>query len=196
MIGNLRFAIGDWRVQCAKARHSLMASHRGLVWLGILLLSGFCALAEHRFPPPEFEGGHQLPVTTTPPARQVLLEYLDVAVLGACLVVASVLVYKKRSRKGLIALSIFSVLYFGFWKKGCVCSIGSVQNVALALFDPGYAVPAGVLAFFVLPLAFALFAGRTFCAGVCPHGALQDLVLLGRGRDVRRDRQRVYHLPI
>jgi ferredoxin len=35
-----------------------------------------------------------------------------------------------------------------------------------------------VTAFFVLPLVFALFAGRTFCAGVCPHGALQDLVLL------------------
>jgi len=146
----------------------------------VLLFALFAgvASAEHRFPPPEFEGGHQLPVTTTPPARELIFQYLDVAVLGACLVVASVLVYKKRSRKGLIALSIFSVLYFGFWKKGCVCSIGSVQNVALALFDPGYAVPAGVLAFFVLPLAFALFAGRTFCAGVCPHGALQDLVLL------------------
>jgi ferredoxin len=34
-----------------------------------------------------------------------------------------------------------------------------------------------VLAFFVAPLAVALFAGRMFCAGVCPHGALQDLVL-------------------
>jgi ferredoxin len=76
------------------------------------------------------------------------------------------------------ALSLFSVAYFGFYRKGCVCAIGSLQNVALALGDSGYAVPAGVLAFFVLPLAFALFAGRTFCSGVCPHGALQDLVLL------------------
>jgi len=39
-------------------------------------------------------------------------------------------------------------------------------------------VPIAVLAFFVLPLLVALFAGRSFCAGVCPHGALQDLVLL------------------
>jgi Fe-S-cluster-containing hydrogenase component 2 len=59
-----------------------------------------------------------------------------------------------------------------------VCAIGSVQNVALALGDPGYAVPLSALAFFVLPLVVALIGGRTFCAGVCPHGALQDLVLL------------------
>jgi ferredoxin len=135
-------------------------------------------LAEQRFPPPDFESGHQLPITTTPAARAVLLQYLDVAVLAAALGLASWLVYKPRSRKGLLALSIFSLLYFGFWKKGCVCAIGSVQNVALGLCDRGYAVPLAVTAFFVLPLVFALFAGRTFCAAVCPHGALQDLVLL------------------
>ena len=149
--------------------------------LGLLLLFALLsctAIDAQRFPPPDFEGGHQLPVTTTPPARGLILQYLDVAVLGASLALASVLVFKKRSRKGLITLSIFSVLYFGFWRKGCVCSIGSVQNVALGLFDRSYAVPAGVTAFFVLPLVFALFAGRAFCAGVCPHGALQDLVLL------------------
>jgi polyferredoxin len=156
-------------------------NRKWLALLGALLLVSLLtsvAFAEQRFPPPEFEGGHQLPVTATPPAREVMLQYLDVAVLGACLALASWLVFKPRSRKGLIALSIFSVLYFGFWRKGCVCSIGSVQNVALALLDRGYSVPAGVMAFFLLPLAFALFAGRTFCAGVCPHGALQDLVLL------------------
>jgi len=147
-------------------------------WLGILLLSAICALAEQRFPPPDFESGHQLPTTTTPPARALALEYLDVAVLAACLGLASWLVYQRRSRKGLMALSVFSLLYFGFWRKGCVCAIGSLQNVSLALCDRGYAVPLGVVAFFVLPLVLALFGGRTFCAGVCPHGALQDLVLL------------------
>jgi ferredoxin len=135
-------------------------------------------LAELRFQPPEFESGHQLPVATTPAARAVLFQYLDVVVLAACLGLASWLIYKRRSRKGLMALSIFSLLYFGFWKKGCVCAIGSLQNVSLALCDRSYAVPIGVVAFFVLPLLLALFAGRSFCAGVCPHGALQDLVLL------------------
>jgi polyferredoxin len=149
-----------------------------LVAFLLFALSASVAMAEQRFPPPDFENGHKLPVTTTPLARAVLFQYLDVAVLAACLGLGSWLVYKPRSRKGLVALSIFSVLYFGFWKKGCVCAIGSLQNVALGLCDRGYAVPVGVTAFFVLPLVFALFAGRTFCAGVCPHGALQDLVLL------------------
>ena len=141
------------------------------------LLAGV-ALAEQRFPPPDFESGHKLPITTTPAARAIYLQYLDVTVLAACLGLGSWLVYKPRSRKGLVLLSIFSVLYFGFWRKGCVCAIGSLQNVALGLCDRGYAVPVGVTAFFVLPLVFSLLGGRVFCGAVCPHGALQDLVLL------------------
>jgi NosR/NirI family transcriptional regulator, nitrous oxide reductase regulator len=134
--------------------------------------------AEQRFPPPEFETGHQLPLTTEPAPRHPVLQYLDVAVLACALATASWLIYKKRSRRGLVALSIFSVVYFGFYRKGCICSIGSLQNVALAFCDRSYAVPVTVTAFFALPLVFALLAGRSFCAGVCPHGALQDLVLL------------------
>jgi polyferredoxin len=78
----------------------------------------------------------------------------------------------------MVGLSLFSLAYFGFYRKGCICAIGSVQNVALSFGDPRYALPATALAFFVAPLIFALFAGRVFCAAVCPHGALQDLVLL------------------
>ena len=148
-----------------------------LAFVVLMFLAG-AVLAQQRFPPPDFESGHQLPITATPAPRALFLQYLDVTVLAAALGVASWLIYKQRSRKGLVALSLFSLLYFGFWRKGCVCAIGSLQNVSLALCDPGYAVPLGVVAFFILPLAFALFAGRAFCAGVCPHGALQDLVLL------------------
>jgi polyferredoxin len=70
-----------------------------------------------------------------------------------------------------------SLFYFGFWREGCVCPIGAIQNVTLALFDSSYAMPLGVLAFFLLPLVFALFFGRAFCAAVCPLGAVQDVVL-------------------
>lgn len=144
----------------------------------VLWLCAFNAEAEQRFPPPEFETGHKLPATTVPGPRGVVLEYLDLAVLLGALGVATWLIYRKRSRRGLVGLSIFSLMYFGFWKMGCVCAIGSFQNVALALGGNGYALPWVVAGFFALPLMFALFAGRAFCAGVCPHGALQDLVLV------------------
>jgi ferredoxin len=65
---------------------------------------------------------------------------------------------------------------FEFWREGCVCSIGSIQNITLALFDASYIVPLPVIVFFVLPILFTLFFGRTFCAGVCPLGAIQDVV--------------------
>jgi NosR/NirI family transcriptional regulator, nitrous oxide reductase regulator len=147
--------------------------------IAIILLQVIPAFAESRFPPPDFsETNHQLPITTTPAARAEWLPCLDVAVLLASLGVAVWLVHKQRSRRGLFWLGIFSLAYFGFWRKGCVCAIGAPQNIILGLCDANYAVPLTVIAFFAAPLLVALFAGRVFCAGVCPHGALQDLLLI------------------
>jgi NAD-dependent dihydropyrimidine dehydrogenase PreA subunit len=130
-----------------------------------------------RFPPPDFESGHEMPSPTTPHARQDIYEYIDVMVLSAALGLASYLVLKKRSRRAIFALMVFSLLYFGFWREGCVCPIGATQNIVLSIFDAEYVVPITVAAFFLLPLIFTLFFGRTFCAAVCPLGAVQDLVL-------------------
>jgi len=85
------------------------------------------------------------------------------------------LALKKRSRQGLIWMSVFSLAYFGFFREGCICAVGSVQNVALALFNDSYAIPLTALLFFLIPLIFALLFGRVFCAGVCPLGAIQEL---------------------
>lgn len=131
-----------------------------------------------RFPPPNFDSGYELPLTTVPEPRRDLYEYLDVAALLATLSLASYLALKKRSRRGIFLLGIFSLFYFGFWRKGCVCSIGAIQNITLALFESSYTVPVTVIAFFILPLIFTLFFGRTFCAAVCPLGAIQDVVAL------------------
>jgi NosR/NirI family nitrous oxide reductase transcriptional regulator len=153
-------------------------AHAGGVLVWLVMMAVPAVLGEQRFPPPDFESGHQLPATPVPPARSLYLEYLDVAVLVLALGLATCFVLKHRSRKAILGLSLFSLGYFGFYRKGCVCAIGAVQNVAVALSDPAYALPLPALAFFVLPLVVALFAGRAFCAGVCPHGALQDLVLI------------------
>jgi polyferredoxin len=131
-----------------------------------------------RFPPPDFETGYELPSPTTPHPRRSIYEYIDAVVLLAALGLASYLGLKKRSRRAILALCVFSLFYFGFWRKGCVCSIGAIQNITLSVFDRDYAVPIVVVVFFLLPLVFTLFFGRTFCAAVCPLGAIQDLVLL------------------
>ena len=145
----------------------------GNAFVGILW-----AQTVQRFPKPDFESGYERPELQTPEARHLMLEYLDVFVLIAALSLASWLVLKKRSRRGVFLLMIFSLIYFGFWRKGCVCSVGSVQNVVYALFSNAYAIPITVLAFFIVPLIFTLFFGRTFCAAVCPLGAIQDAVVL------------------
>ncbi len=131
-----------------------------------------------RFPPPEFTD-HVLPKTDQPARRRTIVyEYVDMAVLVVALSLATWLALKRRSRNGMLALAIFSLAYFGFYREGCICPIGSIQNVTLAIFDSGYPLPIFVVVLFVLPLAFTLFFGRTFCAGVCPLGAIQDLVLI------------------
>ena len=131
-----------------------------------------------RFPKPEFETGYEQPSPTAPEPRALAMEYIDVLVLAFVMLLAAWFVLKKRSRRGVLWLGIFSVVYFGFFREGCVCSVGSIQNIALTLFDPAYAISIPVLLFFVLPLLFTLIFGRVFCASACPLGVLQDLVLI------------------
>ncbi|MBN1107516.1 MAG: 4Fe-4S binding protein [Bacteroidales bacterium] len=143
--------------------------------LALMLLWQTVMMAQDRFPRPEFESGYEYPEHQLPLQRAVWLEYVDVAVLIAALSVAAWLALKKRSRNGLVWLAVFSLAYFGFYREGCICSVGSVQNVALALFNGNYTIPLTALLFFIIPLVFALLFGRVFCAGVCPLGAIQEL---------------------
>jgi NosR/NirI family transcriptional regulator, nitrous oxide reductase regulator len=148
-----------------------------LVWVGFGLLAS-TAFGVERFPPPEFEPGtYTMPATTVPPARAAIMEMVDVLLLVVALSVATWAVLRQRARRSIFWVMLGSLVYFGFIRKGCVCPIGSIQDVTLALFHKGYAVPVGVALFFLLPLAFTLMFGRTFCAAVCPLGAAQDLVV-------------------
>ena len=150
------------------------------IFISIVLCSAVFGI--ERFPPPDFEeSGHELPsldyITNVTPSHPVY-EYLDVAVLAAALSLSSYLALKRRSRHALFVLVISSLCYFGFWRKGCICSIGAIQNFFLSIFDHNYAISVTAILFLILPLIFTLFFGRTFCAGVCPLGAIQDLVVL------------------
>jgi NosR/NirI family nitrous oxide reductase transcriptional regulator len=139
-----------------------------LIWHSVLF-------AQQRFPRPEFESGYSYPTQQLINQRGPFWEYMDVVVLVGALLLTAWLALKKRSRQGIIWVSVFSLAYFGFYRQGCICSIGSVQNISLSLFNDNYAMPLSALLFFMIPLLFALLFGRVFCAGVCPLGAMQEL---------------------
>lgn len=131
-------------------------------------------------------GGYKTPAVQKTLPRSYWLQVLDVVMLAAALGVSVWLVLKRRSRRWLAGLAIFSLAYFGFYRQGCVCPIGSIQNVAAALVDARYSIPIVVIATFFLPLFVALFFGRAFCGGVCALGAMQELVVLKPVRVPRR----------
>jgi NosR/NirI family nitrous oxide reductase transcriptional regulator len=145
-----------------------------VLWLG---MNAWSAEPQARFPKPDFETGYVQPSTQCPAPRAAALEWLDVAVLAGALAVTAWLAIRQRSRPGVLAMSIFSILYFGFFRKGCICPVGSIQNVAAALSSASFVLPWTVVLIFLLPLVFALFFGRVFCAAVCPLGAIQDVVI-------------------
>lgn len=139
-------------------------------------MNNLLMLIVSRFPRPEFESGYQYP------EREYFVPYenfwnaLDIVMLVALMSLITWAAYKKRTRGPIIITSLISVAYFGFFREGCVCSIGSIQNIALAMVDNTYHLPLVVLLFFLLPIIFAFLFGRVFCAGVCPFGALQELL--------------------
>lgn len=148
------------------------------LFIGLLLAVMGPLGAEENFPPPEFSSGYQFPPMLTPYPRAAIFGWIDLAVLVGALAAAAYLALRMRSRRYLWLLTLFSLAYFGFYRHGCICPVGATQNVMLALAQRGYTLPILVGAFFVLPLMTALVAGRAFCAGVCPLGAAQEVVLL------------------
>jgi NosR/NirI family nitrous oxide reductase transcriptional regulator len=149
-----------------------------LIIVALAILAPCVLFAQYQLPPPDFGDSYALPTPTHPEPRSEWVRILDIVMLVAGLGTAAWLILKRRSRKGVLLLSIGALAYFGFYRKGCICPIGAIQNVTLSLFDPHYIVSFGVIAFFFLPLLAALLFGRVFCGGVCPLGAIQDLVLL------------------
>jgi len=152
--------------------HSYLRVFVLLCGIGFL---GCSTRAEFRFPMPEFSSGYKHPPVHTPLPDNSMVGW-DVVVLMLTLALATLLVHIRRSRREIFLLTLFSLTYFGFYRHGCVCSVGSLQNVAAAICHSDFGVPVTVLLFFALPLLFSLFFGRVFCAAVCPLGAIQEAV--------------------
>ncbi len=149
-----------------------------LLACAVLLSATGAGAIELAFPPPEFiETPYVFPDLYNPPPAAGF-GWWDTVILFGALSLATWFVFKSRSRRGLFLLSIFSVAFFGFYRQGCICPVGSTQNVMAATFIPDVGVSAIVVSFFLLPLLFSLFAGRVFCSSVCPLGAMQELVAI------------------
>ena len=148
---------------------------RGLVIL-LGILSSLAVWAEARFPKPDFTSGYQYPSIFHGVPNEMFWNVVDIVLLIGMMSLVVWGVYRKRSRALIYSMSVISVLYFGFFRSGCVCSVGSIQNVVFSLVSPDYHLPWYVLLLFFLPILYALLFGRVFCAGVCPLGALQEIV--------------------
>ena len=134
-------------------------------------------IANSRFPQPQFDSGHTVPQAVHPAFVERVPAWADVLILALALLVSVWLIRRIRSRRWILVFSLVCLGWFGFVRHGCICPVGSVQNVAVAAWNGG-GLPWHVAALFALPLLTALLFGRVFCGAVCPLGALQDLFIV------------------
>ena len=114
------------------------------------------SLAVARFPKPDFTSGYEYPDIVHGLPNESFWNVLDVVLLVGMMGLVVWAAYRKRSRAIIFSMSLVSVLYFGFFRSCCVCSVGSIQNVVIAAVDGGYHLPLYVLLVFLLPIIFAL----------------------------------------
>ena len=158
-----------------------MSRRFGIIAVSVVLVLALWApavRAAERFPTPEFESGYELPSEQLIAPAPRWLRSLDVFLFAMAIVLVAVFLHVLRSRLGVAIVAICSLAYFGFIRHGCICPVGSISNVARALLTSGPPVPWTVICLFAIPLVAAFFVGRAFCGGVCPLGAIQDVVLI------------------
>jgi polyferredoxin len=164
-----------------------------ILLLGVVILapSGAPGAEGLNFPTPVFEGDYRLPEEQLVHPAPQWRHWLDTGLFAVAMVAVALCLLVWRNRTAVMLLSLGALVYFGFVRRGCICPVGSTQNVAASLLGgggapaqmgtfliPGLNLPPTVLLLFLLPLIAALLVGRVFCGGVCPLGAMQDLLLL------------------
>jgi polyferredoxin len=150
-----------------------MLARTACAWVVVLFM--VAQAAGELIPTPSFSN-HAVPTAQVPHTDSSYWQWVDVGLLCIALILSTYFALVHRSRRYMLTLTIACLIWFGFVRDGCICSIGSLQNVSFALADASYLIPMSVAAFFLLPLLFTIFFGRTFCASVCPLGAVQELL--------------------
>ena len=120
-------------------------------WIAICIfaiLAVSALFAQYQKAPPDFGGSYAFPSPTHPEPRAAWVRVLDVVLLAAGLGLGSWLILKRRSRNGVLVMTIGAVAYFGFYRKGCVCPIGAIQiacpdHAIVRVPTPGLAPTAG-----------------------------------------------------
>jgi ferredoxin len=148
---------------------------KNLTLFAVLFFLASTLFAQDRFPRPEFQSDYKYPQQILLSESSVWQTVADIVLLAAGIAFCAYFSLYARRREGVLAVSFLSLLYFGFYRKGCICVVGSIQNISEAFFHPDIIVSLATVVFFFLPLVSAFFVGRSFCAGVCPLGAVQDL---------------------
>jgi NosR/NirI family transcriptional regulator, nitrous oxide reductase regulator len=155
-----------------------MKLNKAFILFYIIIISSSFIYSVDRFPRPEFESQYKMPETQTPVPRGIIFDIADIVILILMLSIASYVILKKKSRIVLLIIMALSIGYFGFFKRGCICPIGSVQNVISFLVSDTYLISIFTLLLFIIPVIYTIFFGRSFCSSVCPLGAVQELVML------------------
>jgi len=156
--------------------------HKALLILSIaLLLFAAPALAQGFGQPTDFgstESAREFE-TTTQDSRAgsdyfAHDQILKISIVGGLSLLAMLLVLLRgfRYRRWFLLLPIGLI---GVYLGGALCPLSSVQNVFLK-WDTAY------LLLFLIPVLLALVAGRVFCGYVCPFGAAQELLHVGKWR--------------
>lgn len=110
--------------------------------------------------------------------------WLDVGIFAVLMLLSVLFMWRNQSTRMLWIVQLLALGWFGFFRQGCPCPVGSVGNVSISLFHPTYLLSILALIWFCAPLITALFFGRVFCGGVCPLGTVQDVL----GYHARRKR--------
>lgn len=100
--------------------------------------------------------------------------FIDLGVLILLLLAGLFVALKRDNSRIFNILAIFTFVYLGFIRGGCICPVGLTTNVVMGMVDPS-AVGLASLIVFLSPLVIALIAGRVFCSSGCPLGAVQHI---------------------